>query len=346
MPRTRPSWSTAPQPTDHTGRSSARSDSETNRLRSSCDSRRLSYSGRKRTGAGASGSGRGASGRSKSSRPRSSRNVTSCGRSRSTTWRRPVSRHHVAASATDAGPNAREIAEHDRVERRFGCERSSEPRLCRRPTHLGALPPEATGRHLHESKSHLAGICERGRIELRKSRREERTQLSACPWLLERCSTGLDDGIQVDAAQVRREVAVPPELRLEDRLSQRAEQKAVIGRDQVDRPAHDADSHDVAVLEQLRERLRPELGEPRPEAGVRVVRHLGLQADEMPHRVERRQLGALEQQLAGERRPVQRPFPEDTAHAAILRKRVILGGRGRQVGSRGLEWGEVGDRSA
>ena len=49
-----PSWSTAPQPTDHTGASSARSGAETNRLRSSCDSRTLSYSGRKRTGAGVS----------------------------------------------------------------------------------------------------------------------------------------------------------------------------------------------------------------------------------------------------------------------------------------------------
>ena len=338
----------APRPSRQTTPVGAARDrtAETNRLRSSCDSRRLSYSGRKRTGAGASGSGRGASGRSKSSRPRSSRKCDEL---------RPQPFDHLAQAGQPAprrdvrdrrGSERGEIAEHDRVKRRVGRERLPEPRLRCRPTHLGARPPEATRRHLHESKSHLAGICKRGRIELRKPRREERAQLGARPRLLERCPAGFDDGIQVDAAQVRREVSVPPELPLEDRLSQRAEQKAVVGRDQVDRPAHDADPHDVAVLEQLRERLRPELGEPRPEAGVRVARHLGLQADQMPHRVERRQLGTLEQQLAGERRPVQRLLPEDTAHAAILRKRVILGGRGRQVGSRGLEWGEVGDRSA
>ena len=54
--------------------------SSTKRLRSACDNSALSYSGKKRGGAGVSGSGRGASGRSNSSRPRSSRNGRSRGR--------------------------------------------------------------------------------------------------------------------------------------------------------------------------------------------------------------------------------------------------------------------------
>ncbi|MGI9023440.1 MAG: metal ABC transporter permease [Acidimicrobiales bacterium] len=52
------------------------------------------------------GSGRGASGRSSSSRRLSSRKHRSCGRSRSSVSRRPVSLDHVATSATVAGPNA------------------------------------------------------------------------------------------------------------------------------------------------------------------------------------------------------------------------------------------------
>ncbi len=74
--------------------------------RSANESHTLSYSGRKRGGAGVSGSGLGASGRSNSSRPSSSRNVRSRGRSRSTTSRMPVSLDQYATSSTVAGPNA------------------------------------------------------------------------------------------------------------------------------------------------------------------------------------------------------------------------------------------------
>ena len=55
------------------------------RLRSAWPSSTLSYSGRKRTGAGTSASGRGASGRSCSTRPSAARNARSRGASRSTT---------------------------------------------------------------------------------------------------------------------------------------------------------------------------------------------------------------------------------------------------------------------
>ena len=64
------------------------------------ESRTLSYSGRKRGGAGVSASGRGASGRSNSSRPRSSRKVSSRGRSRSITARRPRQPDQVRMSRT------------------------------------------------------------------------------------------------------------------------------------------------------------------------------------------------------------------------------------------------------
>ena len=55
--------------------------------------------------------------------------------------------------------------------------------------------------------------------------------------------------MQFDTVQLGREVAVAPELPFEDGLRQRAEQESVVGRHQVNRPAHDADPHDLAALE-------------------------------------------------------------------------------------------------
>ena len=76
-------------------------------------------------------------------------------------------------------------------------------------------------------------------------------------------------------------LSVPAQLGFEDRLHERAQQQAVVGGDEVDRPAHDADAHELPALEQLRHRLRPEVLEPRPERRVRVVRHLCLHPDEV-----------------------------------------------------------------
>ena len=100
---------------------------------------------------------------------------------------------------------------------------------------------------------------------------------------------------------------VPPQLGLEDGLHERTQQQAVVGGDEVDRPAHHADAHDLPALEQLRQRLRPEPLEPRPEPGVRVVRNLRLHADEVLDGRERRPRVPLEQELPRERRAVQRP---------------------------------------
>ena len=55
---------------------------------------------------------------------------------------------------------------------------------------------------------------------------------------------------------------MPPQLSLEDGLQERTQQEAVVGGDEVNRPAHDADAHDLAALEQLRQRLRAEPIQP------------------------------------------------------------------------------------
>ncbi len=76
------------------------------RLRSACESSRLSKGASSRTGAGASAPGRGASGRSYRSLPCSSRKVVSCGASPASTAPSLVSPHHFCTSAAVAGPNA------------------------------------------------------------------------------------------------------------------------------------------------------------------------------------------------------------------------------------------------
>ena len=113
-------------------------------------------------------------------------------------------------------------------------------------------------------------------------------------------------------------LGVTPQLCLEDRLHEWAQQQAVVGRDEVDRPAHDADAYDLPALEQLRQRLRPEPLEARPEPRVRVVWHLRLHADEMLDRRERGPRAPLEQQLPRQRRPVQRRPAENLIHESIL----------------------------
>ena len=137
---------------------------------------------------------------------------------------------------------------------------------------------------------------ERGRIEARETLRKDRTQLDPAPGLLRKdCPRELDHRLQVDVAERRPVLGVAPQLCLEDRLHEWTQQQAVVGRDEVDRPAHDADAHGLPALEQLRQRLRPEPLEPRPERRVRVVRHLRLHADEMFDRRERGPCAPLEQ---------------------------------------------------
>ena len=119
----------------------ARNSSPTMRRRSAWASSTLSYSGRKRGGAGVSASGTTLSGTSNSSRPASSWNVRSCGRSRSNTSRRPVYRDHVAASRIGCRTERGDVAQHHRrrlmATRRVG-GRARLRRSCRSPLPFGS----------------------------------------------------------------------------------------------------------------------------------------------------------------------------------------------------------------
>ena len=99
-PSTRKVPAVAPSP----GRSGTERLSRITRVRSLCDSSRLSYSDRRRGGAGMSSEGRGASGRSYSACPASPRTVRNGNRSATSPSR--VSPEHSWMSATLAGPNA------------------------------------------------------------------------------------------------------------------------------------------------------------------------------------------------------------------------------------------------
>jgi hypothetical protein len=101
-----PSSSSVPDRAPGPGGSGTRSPPAINRVRSACESSRLSYSGKNRGGAGVSGSGRGAPGRSSSSAPCSSRKTRKRGRSRSATSASRVSPDQVCTSLTVAGPKA------------------------------------------------------------------------------------------------------------------------------------------------------------------------------------------------------------------------------------------------
>ena len=264
-----------------------------------------------------SGSGRGASGRSKSSRPRSSRNVRSRGRSRSRTSRKPRQPRPGGDVGDGRRPEGAEVAEDDLVDRRIPRQRAAEPRLRGRRDRLHRPAPDAARRDLHERKQVPARLGESGGVVLREPLGERRAELGAGARPLgEERARVLDDGVEVDAHEVGSVRAVAAKLPREHRLRQRPEEQAVVGRDEVDRPAHEVHPHDLALLEQPAELVRPEALEARPERRVRVQRLLRLHADEVVDGVERRELRAAQQQLPLEGRAVEGAVAEDVgAHA-------------------------------
>jgi hypothetical protein len=88
----------------------------------------------------------------------------------------------------------------------------------------------------------------------------------------------------------------------------------------VDRPAHDADAHCLAVEQRRLELRRCEALDPGSKRDVRIPRYLRLEADELPDDLERRLLDALEEELTRERRPVQRAVGEDLAQRPVVEK--------------------------
>ena len=197
-----------------------------------------------------------------------------------------------------------QVAQHDVVERRPFRERVAEPRLGCGRRHLRGAPPEPPRRHLDERQLAATRVRERGRIEVWEPLRECEAELAPGEWpLREELSGVVEDRPEIDALEGRGELRVPCELGVEHRLHQGPEGQAIAGRDEMDRRPHHRRAYDGAIRQELRERLRPEPVEARPEGDVGVAGHLGLEPDEALGRLERCQLRAPEQQLSSQRRP-------------------------------------------
>ena len=90
----------------------------------------------------------------------------------------------------------------------------------------------------------------------------------------------------------------------------RGEKVIVAGRDHVDGRSHEGSLHHAASLKQSVEVVATELGESGPEPEVTRGRVLGLEPAEPLDRARDRHLDAFQQQLAGQKRPVQLPLGE------------------------------------
>ena len=165
-----------------------------------CETRMLSYSGRKRGGAGVAGSGRGACGRSNSSRPCSSRKRTSSGRRRSKTSPSRVSPHHVCASRDARRTEGPEVAEDQGVERRVGRDGNAEPRLGRGQGGHAAGAPDPARRQLHQRQQVAQSLRHRLAVAAGEARREQACELRIrAGLLLEQLATGGDQRLEVHA---------------------------------------------------------------------------------------------------------------------------------------------------
>ena len=249
-----------PSPCARRSPSRARCSSDPNRVRSACERSTLSYSGRKRGGAGTSASGSGASGHvvqhpatlvaeGAQARPEALDHLA----------RAPVSRDHAATSAIDGRPEGGEVAQHDLVDRRARSSGRgpSTPRAWWRapcpsvPTRRAAAPARARGGS--GTRTRAARASRSGN----RSASAARSSVGVSGRFVEQRSRDRQDGREIDRAQHRREVAVHGELAVEHRLGERAQHDGVVGGDEVDGAAHHHDAHDGPVEHELGER-RPD----------------------------------------------------------------------------------------
>ena len=140
--------------------------------------------------------------------------------------------------------------------------RSTDPRTNGLPSHDSAVvdltcalrPQSPRGGTCTNASSHLAGVREGGRVEIRKPLREDRAQLGPAPRLL-REESPAQTRPPASGRRPEARVRVPGGVAAEPRetgCTSGAQQQTVVAGDEVDRPAHDADPHDVSALQQLR----------------------------------------------------------------------------------------------
>ena len=104
------------------------------------------------------------------------------------------------------------------------------------------------------------------------------------------------------------------------------------------RAAQEGGPDRAAIVQQTGERRALEVGEPGPEPDERRARELRLEAGQALERGERRQVRALEQELAGEHRPVERALGEDAdGHrpqaGLVARTRIFVSAKASSPGT-------------
>ena len=127
-----------------------------------------------------------------------------------------------------------------------------------------------------------------------------------------------EDGAEIDAGEGRPHLGMGGQLPVEDGPEQRPEAEAVVGREEMDGAADRGDPNHLALDEQRSQVGCVERLEARPEARVRVRRHLRLQPDELVHRRQRVERRTLEEQLPLQRRSVERPRGDRIRHVRTL----------------------------
>jgi hypothetical protein len=209
-------------------------------------------------------------------------------------------------SVTDARrPERAEVPEHELVPRAPCGERAAEPRLRREENRFSRPAPEAARRNLDERDERANRHPERVRVATGPPLAEERLERASSHGLPgEELAARLRDLVQVESVQ--RLAVVPAQAPLAYDLDEGPKLEAVRRGHEVDRRAHEDDADGAPFLQEPGEHVRIEPLEPRPQADVWGLRRLRLHADEVVERLGGRDPRALEQELPGEERAVQR----------------------------------------
>ena len=108
-----------------------------------------------------------------------------------------------------------------------------------------------------------ARVRERGRVEIRELRGERAPELRPGARLFgEDVAREHEHRLEVDAAEIRRVSEWRASSRSRTGWHERSEQRRVVGRHEVQRPAHHHDADHLADPRELRERLGIEPDEP------------------------------------------------------------------------------------
>ena len=288
----------------------------TMRLRSSWPSSALSYSGRKRTGAGVSGSGSGAPGTSNSSRPRSSRKLWSRGRRRSSTSRIPASPDHERTSRGRGRAERGQVPQDHLVGFPRRLEPPAQPALHGGERGRPGPAPQAARGDLDQREQVHRGGGELAWVVIRPALGEERHELGpGARAFLQQAGGERHQLGDVEPRQRPSERALAVQGPLHHRLEQRTQRERVPRRDEVERGAEQAHPHRATVDEWLDQPFRAEPIQARPQRDVGVAGHLSLQADQALDGVGDRDPAPPEQHLTFEQGSVQRSTSQHTRPA-------------------------------